>query len=96
MSTSRLTEQQRQFLRDRQRLDLQALAAYTRAASHLEAALAHRAEILAREDAQIRDAKSALTTATRALVERVGVEQAAVLTGTQIEAKRGPGRPPAA
>ena len=37
MSHSRLTESQRQYLRERQRLDTQALAAYTKATARLEA-----------------------------------------------------------
>jgi hypothetical protein len=95
MSHSRLTESQRQYLRERQRLDTQALAAYTKATARLEAATAHRATVVAKEDGLVRAAKNALAQARQALVERVGVEQASVVTGEPIEVKRGPGRPPA-
>lgn len=96
MSHSRLTESQRQYLRERQRLDTQALAAYTKATARLEAATAHRATVVAKEDGLVRAAKNALAQARQALVDRVGVEQASVLTGEPLDAKRGPGRPPTA
>jgi hypothetical protein len=44
----------------------------------------------------VRAAKAALADALAHLVDRVGVEQASILTGTPVEVKRGPGRPPAA
>lgn len=96
MSHPRLTEAQRQYLRERQRLDMQALAAYTRAGARLAAAQTHRTDVVAREDDLVRSAKSALAHARQALVERVGVDQASILIGEAIEVKRGPGRPPAA
>ena len=96
MSTPRITDEQRTRLRERLRLDTAALAAHAAAAARLDTAQAHRAEALAREDALVREAKAALADALAHLVERVGVEQASILTGTPVEAKRGPGRPPAA
>jgi len=95
-STSHLTDEQRARLREKQRLDTAALSAHAVATARLEAAQAHRAEILAREDALVREAKATLAAATTALVARVGVEQASLLTGVPVEVKRGPGRPPTA
>jgi hypothetical protein len=96
MSSPRITDEQRGLLRERQRLDTAALAAHAAAAARLETAQAHRAEILTREDALVREAKASLASAIAHLVDRVGVEQASILTGTPVEVKRGPGRPPAA
>ena len=96
MSSPRITDEQRGLLRERQRLDTAALAAHAAAAARLDAAQAHRAEVLAREDALVREAKATLSSALAHLVDRVGVEQASTLTGTPVEVKRGPGRPPAA
>lgn len=88
-----VTDDQLERLRQRQADDLAALAERNVAAARLEATTRLRAEVIENEDAAVRDARDALARATRALVERVGVETAAMLSGTPPEAVRALTRP---
>jgi phage terminase Nu1 subunit (DNA packaging protein) len=94
MASTKISDEQRAVLRERQRMGTEALNAYATASDRLARAAAHRAQLLAREDALVRTAKTDLTTARNNLVRRVGTEMASELTGEPIEPKRPVGRPP--
>lgn len=91
-----VTDDQLERLRQRQADDLAALVERNVAAARLDATTRHRAEVIEKENAAVRDATDALARATRALVERVGVDSAAMLSGTPPEAVRALTRQPRA
>lgn len=87
-TTRRIPEQQRELLRQRHDAELTALANRATLADRLAATEARRAEVLAEQDRLVSVARADLLDATRALVEMIGLDATASLTGTTSGALR--------
>ncbi len=82
--TRRIPDAQRERIRQKHEAELAALAAHAAAADRLAATEARRAEVLAEQDHLVEMARAEQADATLALASLVGLEAAALLTGTAV------------
>ena len=80
----RIPDAQRERIRQKHEAELAALAAHAAAADRLAATEARRAEVLAEQDHLVEMARAEQADATLALASLVGLEAAALLTGTAV------------
>ncbi len=82
--TRRIPDAQRERIRQKHEAELAALAAHAAAADRLAATEARRAEVLAEQDHLVEMARAEQADATLTLASLVGLEAAALLTGTAV------------